>query len=283
MTPPFFDDILAVMVLYKKRVGESETLLSLAKSSSGSPEKIDIVIYDNSPMPQWRDGERHHDGFRIHYVSDPSNPGVSKAYNVGFELAREMHKKWLLLLDQDTLFPEGALAVYAAHMEKHGEAALLAPMLVCERRIYSPCRQVLNVNFPLHSIRHGWVGTKGVSVLNSGMCVRVDAFERIGGFDERIRLDFADHDFMRRYRKNFANFLLIDMACQHSFSDKETSDVDISLTRFGHYCEGAKNSIKSLADPFSLLPLALVRAVRLSLRFRSLRFLKLLVRTFSRG
>ena len=46
------------------------------------------------------------DGFRIHYISDPTNPGVSKAYNVGFELARQLNKKWLLLLDQDTVFPD---------------------------------------------------------------------------------------------------------------------------------------------------------------------------------
>jgi rhamnosyltransferase len=282
MTPPFFDDILAVLVLYKKRVGESETLLSLAKSLNGNPEKIDIVIYDNSPTPQWRGDGTQCDAFHIRYINDPSNPGVSKAYNAGFELARQLHKKWLLLLDQDTVFPEGALATYGAHIEKYDSPALLAPMLVCDGRIYSPCRQVVNVNFPLRVIRPGWVKTKGLSVLNSGMCIRLDAFEKIGGFDERIRLDFADHDFMRRYRRYFTNFMLIDMVCRHGFSDKETSDINISLTRFGHYCEGAKNSIKNPADPFSLLPVVLVRAARLSLRFRSVRFLRVFVRTFSR-
>lgn len=282
MMPPFFDDILAVIVLYQKRVGESKTLLSLAKSLNGRPEKIDIVIYDNSPKPQWRDDGKQHDGFYISYINDPSNPGVSKAYNAGFELARQLNKKWLLLLDQDTVFPEGALALYAANIEKYAEPALLAPMLVCDGRIYSPCRQIVNVNFPLHVIRPGWVPTKGLSVLNSGICIRLDAFEKIGGFDEKIGLDFADHDFMRRYRKYFANFLLVDMVCQHSFSDKETSDINASLARFSHYCEGAKNSIKNFADPFSLVPLALARAARLSLRFRSVRFLRLLVQTFSR-
>jgi rhamnosyltransferase len=282
MKPPFFDDILAVLVLYKKRASESETLLSLAKSLDGTAGKIDILIYDNSPTPQWRNDGTQRDGFRIRYMNDPSNPGVSKAYNAGFELARQLNKKWLLLLDQDTVFPQGALAMYATNIEKCAEPALLAPMLVCDRRIYSPCRQVMHVNFPLHTIRPGWVRAKGFSVLNSGMCIRLDAFEKTGGFDEKIRLDFADHDFMRRYRKHFTDFLLIDIVCQHNFSGKETSDINTSLTRFDHYCEGAKNSMKSVADPFSLLPVALVRAARLSLRFRSIRFLRVLFRALSR-
>jgi rhamnosyltransferase len=283
MTPSFFDDVLAVMVLYRKRVGESKTLLSLAKSLSGRPEKIDIVIYDNSPTSQWHDDGKERDGFHIRYISDPSNPGVSKAYNDGFELARQLRKKWLLLLDQDTVFPEGALATYAANIAKYGEPPLLVPMLVCDGRIYSPCRHVANVNFPLHAIRPGWARTKGFSVLNSGMCIRLDAFEKTGGFDERIRLDFADHDFMRRYRKYFTNFLVMDMVCQHGFSDKETWDISISLARFGRYCEGARNSMKNIADPFSLLPLALIRAARLSFRFRSVRFFRVLIQAFCRS
>jgi rhamnosyltransferase len=283
MTSPFLDDILAVIVLYQKRAGESETLLSLAKSLSGRPEKIDIVIHDNSPAPRWHDDEKECDGFHIRYISDPSNPGVSKAYNAGFQVARQLRKKWLLLLDQDTVFPEGALAIYAAHIEKYGEPPLLAPMLVCDGRIYSPCRHVANVNRPLRVIRPGWARTKGLSLLNSGLCIRLDAFEKIGGFDEGIRLDFADHDFMRRCRKYFTNFVVMDMVCRHGFSDKETRDIDISLARFGQYCDGAKNSMKSIADPFSLLPLALVRAARLCFRFRSVRFLKVLVKTFCRS
>ncbi len=115
------------------------------------------------------------------------------------------------------------------------------------------------------------------------MCIRLDAFEKTGGFDEGIGLDFADHDFVRRYRRHFRNFLLIDVACRHGFSDKETSDIHVSLARFGRYCEGAKRSIKSFADPFSLLPVAIARAIRLTLRFRSIRFLKLLAQTFFRN
>jgi GT2 family glycosyltransferase len=279
MTSPFFDDTLAVMVLYQKGVDESETLLSLSQSLRGRPEKIDILVYDNSPAPQWRDDGKPWDGLSVRYINDPSNPGVSRAYNAGFELARKLHKKWLLLLDQDTRFPDRALDRYAMAAERHGEdLPLLAPMLVCDGRVYSPCLQVLQVNLPLRAAQPRKLSTRWRSVLGSGMCIRLDVYDKIGGFDERIPLDFADHDFFRRYRRHFQTFLLIDVVCQHGFSGRETSDIDTSLTRFGYYCEGARNSIRNFADLLLLPALALVRATRLSLRFGSVRFLRLLFR-----
>ena len=283
MTSRSFDDMLAVMVLYQKRVDESDTFLSLAKCLSGRPEKIDMVVYDNSPASTRRGDGDYSSNFHLRYISDTSNPGVSKAYNTGFEIARQLRKKWLLLLDQDTVFPENTLSNYIAAMEAHADSLLFAPMLVCDGRIYSPCRHVLNANFPLRTIQPGRVPAKGLSLLNSGMCVSVDAFERLGGFDENIPLDFADHDFMKRYRRHFDSFVLLDVVCRHGFSDKETPDIERSLNRFGYYCKGARNSIKGVADAFSLPPLAFVRAARLSLRFRSLRFLRLFFRALLRS
>jgi len=283
MMPRFFDDMLAVMVLYRRRMDQCETLLSLSRSLSEKSRRIDVLIYDNSPMPGSLVDGAGLDGFRIRYRSDPSNPGVSKAYNIGFKIARQLNKKWLLLLDQDTVFPADALEIYAENVERYDSPALLAPMLFSGGTIYSPCRQMANVNIHVRSGRPGWVRSRGWSVLNSGMCISLDAFEKTGGFDERIGLDFADHDFMRRYRKHFANFLLLDMACQHNFSDRQISDIGTSLARFARYCQGARNSIKTVSDPFSLLPLAFVRATRLSMRFRNLQFFWIFIRVITRG
>jgi glycosyltransferase involved in cell wall biosynthesis len=242
-----------------------------------------MVIYDNSPAPMWRgDGERR-DGFRIRYISDTSNPGVSKAYNTGFEIARQLRKKLLLLLDQDTVFPENTFSNYAAAIEAHADCPLFAPILMSHGKIYSPCGQILNANFHLRRVRPGRGSVRGKSLLNSGLCIRLDAFDKVGGFDEKIPLDFADHDFMKRYRTHFDSFVLIDVVCEHGFSDKEPVGLNGSLTRFGYYCKGARNSIKGGQDAFSLAPAAFLRAARLSARFRTLRFLRLFFRAFLRN
>jgi GT2 family glycosyltransferase len=275
--------LLAVLVLYKERLEESATFSSLFGASHSFNERLRLLVYDNSPAPMHAVEEPRFEGGRVAYISDISNPGVSKAYNAGAQWARRLGCSHMLLLDQDTIFPQDAILAYINAIENNFDCALFAPLLVSGGRIYSPCRSVLNVNLPLRAIDAGRTSTRGVSVLNSGMCVAVDAFEKIGGFDEAIPLDFADHDFFKRYRRHFDSFLLLDVRCEHGFSDRETQDLDKALARFRFYCRGARNAIKGLADVVPLPALAFVRAARLSLRFGSPAFLHAFFRIFFRG
>jgi len=269
--------LLAVLVLYKERLEGSATFSSLFGASHAFDERLRLLVYDNSPAPMHAAEDPRLTGGRIAYISDTSNPGVSKAYNTGAQWARRLGCTHMLLLDQDTV------SAYIDALEKNWDCPLFAPVLVSGNWIYSPCRSVLNVNLPIRAIDPGRRGAKGVSLLNGGMCVAVDAFEKIGGFDEAIPLDFADHDFFRRYRRHFDTFLLLDVRCKHGFSDRETGDFDKAFARFGFYCRGARNAIKTLADGLSLPVLVFVRAARLSLRFGSFAFLHAFFRIFLRG
>jgi rhamnosyltransferase len=275
--------LLAVLVLYGDKLERTRTFSSLLGSASRWPRSVHLLVYDNSPVPMHLPDELYSLDEHIQYVSDTSNPGVSKAYNMARRIARHLGKNWLLLLDQDTVFPAGALLQYLKAIESPAGVPLLAPVLMCDGRIYSPCRNVLNANWPLGSIRPGTIRARAKSLLNSGMCIRLDAFERIGGFDENIPLDFADHDFMKRYRKHFDSFVLLDVTCAHGFSDKGAQDRSQALARFRFYCLGAKNSIKSTADALSLFVVALVRASRLSARFKDPAFVLLFFTTFFRS
>ncbi len=275
--------LLAVLVLYKERLEEGATFSSLFGATHSFDERLRLLVYDNSPAPMHAVEEPLFAGDRIAYISDTSNPGVSKAYNTGAQRARRLGCTHMLLLDQDTIFPQGAILAYINAIEKNGDCPLFAPVLVSGNRIYSPCGSVLNVNLPLRAIDSGRRSAGGVSVLNSGMCVAVDAFEKIGGFDEAIPLDFADHDFFSRYRRHFDSFVLLDVRCGHGFADRETQDLDKALARFRLYCRGARNAIKTLADVVSLPVLVFVRGARLSLRFGSPAFLHAFFRIFLRG
>ncbi len=273
-----FDDILGVLVLYGRTAAESETFRSLLSCLHKARQAIDLVIFDNSPVRAAPLGEAWPEEFRVRYVSDTSNPGISRAYNRGFRIARQLQKKWLLLLDQDTSFPDQTFPGYFEQMEGNRDSVLFAPKLVCDNRLYSPCGQLLNINFHLRSVGPGVVPVKGKSILNSGMCISVNAFEEAGGFDERIPLDFADHDFIRRYKRHFDRFVVVDVVCQHGFSGRQPVDINTALTRFGYYCTGARNYVKGVQDTLSVFPIVLLRAIRLSLRHRSLKFLRLLFR-----
>ncbi len=110
------------------------------------------------------------------------------------------------------------------------------------------------------------------------MLINVDAMKKIGGFDERIPLDFADHDFCRRFASRFGEAYILDMDCGHGFSDREETPLASALARFTFFCQGARNSIRSPLDRLTHPLAMLVRCLVLSLRYRTFRFWPLLLR-----
>ena len=160
------NDTLAVLVLYETRLEHCESFLSLSKNLKNSGSKMDIVVYDNSPEPAY-EKKASFDNWNIHYIHDGSNPGVSKAYNEGFKIGKELNKKWLLLLDQDTTFPQDALIKYFDAMNSYKNSVLFAPVLIVNNKIYSPSRYYLKRGFHLKSIKVGFNTIRNKTLLNS--------------------------------------------------------------------------------------------------------------------
>jgi rhamnosyltransferase len=273
--------ILAILVLYKLRLEQSNSFRSLFGSSPW-PEDIQLLVYDNSPTPMHGPEEFADPNGRIRYVSDTSNPGVSKAYNVGATLAKTLGKEFILLLDQDTMFPAGAWSAYVAAITTRKECRLFVPILDCSGRIYSPCWHGFSIYLPLRKVTPGVAQTKNRSVLNSGVCVALDAFEEVGGFDENIPFYFSDHDFMRRYRAQYKTLYVLDVICSHNLSDKGPPDLTTALGGFDSFCRGSRSSIKGVLDVIPILPMSLARLARLSLRFRSTAFFPVFLNRFFR-
>ena len=102
----FQEGLIAIVVIYNMELAHSKTFQSLNKALKKKNQILDLMVYDNSPNKQFHSEEFQLESFQVFYVSDINNPGVSKAYNTGFKRAESMGKKWMLLLDQDTDFPE---------------------------------------------------------------------------------------------------------------------------------------------------------------------------------
>jgi GT2 family glycosyltransferase len=96
------DNILGVLVLYKSKLEESETFISISKALKSNNQKLDLFVYDNSPEYYYdKKAIKEYPG-TITYEHDESNPGICKPYNKGLEKAKIENRQWLLLLDQDT-------------------------------------------------------------------------------------------------------------------------------------------------------------------------------------
>jgi rhamnosyltransferase len=276
----FAREALAVLVLYGRKLGEAVTFRSLEEGVRQHGERLDLLVYDNSPAASPPDPAA---GWQIEYRHDPSNPGVSRAYLEGARLAAERGKRWLLLLDQDTCFPSEAITLYADAVRRYPTEVLFAPVLRAGARIVSPCAYRFPRGMPLRTTPTGLQNLAGKSVLNSGMCISVAAYLDVGGHDPRIGLDFSDHEFIDRFKGRHERARILPLECQHGFSGEQRSSVDAGLERFRFFCRGVQYASRGGWQSALGTSMAVGRACRLAVRHRHPGFLWIAVSTLIGG
>lgn len=248
-------DFLIVIVLYNKKIFE----LDLIKN-----KKFLFLIYDNSPTSQNYPNN-------IIYIHDPKNSGVSKAYNEGIKLAKELGKKYVLFLDQDTKFTLDMIEKYEKLTEIYGEDYIYTSVIGKENKIYSP---FLEKNFrgrPQNKSEFKHLEVYNLdekSIINSGMLVPLKIIDKIGTFNEKIKLDFSDMFFIDKYKKYKNEVILIDNFIEHSISGDEGKDKKRELNRFKFYCNGAKELYKSNSKRIKYT--VFLRMGKLCLKYKSL-------------
>ena len=276
----FLDSLLIVLVLYKSDLETSESFQSIEVCLRTTSNSVDVFIYDNSP--QQLDFSLNQCNSKISYIWDSSNPGVSKAYNEGFAVAENDGKKWLLILDQDTEFDSDFLIKYYDACTSNPTISLFAPILKLNSgEIYSPCTYKFPRTAILKKIDIGITELKNLSLLNSGMLIGTNAFKEVGGYDERLKMDFTDFEFIDRYRKTNNLFFIVDTIAIHGFSGFQDG-LDASLNRFSRYCESfivMYSVCTSFIDKLMLFTFALLRSIKLSFNFKNTSFINILLKS----
>lgn len=262
-------EVLAVLVLYKCKLEDSQAFNSLCVSLECAGKILDILVYDNSPVAQYAEKKFCRKNISIDYISDPSNPGVSKAYNTAASLAKEKGKKWLLLLDQDTCFPLNAMEQYKVFIHQQ-EQIIGAPVLWTGTSCVSPCKFRWGRGKALKNYRIGKNSLKHRSLLNSGLIIPLDLFYKTEGYNEKIALDFSDHYFIKAVEKYAPYFCLLDILCVHDLSAQEF-DKNKVHSRFIYYLLGALEYNKEKHD-IRLWLTILLRTFKLSFHFHSFIF-----------
>ncbi|MGE6218108.1 hypothetical protein ACLH0F_21040, partial [Aeromonas media] len=106
------------------------------------------------------------------------------------------------------------------------------------------------------------------SVINSGLMIPTSIFEKIGGYNQDIKLDFSDVYFIEKYKENNNNLVLLPVELIHSLSGDEGYDKARELHRFKYYCIGARELTTSLEK--NTLYTVIRRMVRLVVKYRTL-------------
>lgn len=260
------DELLVVLVLYQKGLLESVAYKSLSVMGD-----FPFLVYDNSPQP--------HDVppvANITYLHNPMNAGVSKAYNTGAALALEKNKKWLLIADQDTVFPPTLFSDYSSAIENNSQMNVFAPTLYDSKGIVSPFQLRWGKGSRIKEIKPGMYSYGKFKIINSGMLISIAAFTKVGGYDERFPLDYSDIRFSDRLYMNDPNFGLIPSRCQHNLSaTNEVRNVFAETDRFKSFCKSVRLykevSTQFVSPAWVILP----RAIKLCMRLKDLGFLKI--------
>jgi hypothetical protein len=120
----------------------------------------------------------------------------------------------------------------------------------------------------------GIVDLKNVSCINSGLMVNTKLYGSIGGYDENLKLDFCDHDFIERAKKEVGSLEILDTKFIQDFStDNNTKEQ--SLSRYKIFIEDYKNYSKTRNKLLLFLRIDLKHLLRLTYKFRTFEFIKI--------
>lgn len=261
-------DILAVVVLFDQTIEESATLISLDKNDV----PLDVLLYDNSSEAQSLPMVGTFNNLRITYLHDPTNPGVSRAYNTAADYALSKGKLCLLLLDQDTHLPPEALNKYLKGINEFENVKLFAPFLKFNGLVYSPCNYFMHKGFHKKTFNLGLNSFKKTNFLNSGLFIALDAFIKAGGYDENIRLYFSDFEFINRFKKYYGDYVLLDIDCAHELASTDRSSEVKALTRFKYYCSDGRAASKGGLLWLQYFITLGLRSFKLAIYFRNFAF-----------
>jgi len=268
-------NILLTIVLYKQTLWECNTYQTLIKNNSQVP----LFIYDNSPQSQHQQSEFAQN---IKYISNPSNPGLSHAYNKAMQHALEHGYKWMLVLDQDTKFPPNFLVHYNQAIEQtKSEIGIIVPNVRINNNLFmSPTKIKFHISHPSETKSTGALCSIKHTAINSGMLINIDMMNKLGGYNEQVTLDYSDYQFVNKYSKHHSHFYAMDVECFQEFSNEVQNNTQ-KLERFNIFCTCIKACDKyNISDKLAFFILVFKRSLSLTLQTRKLTPLIILINKY---
>jgi GT2 family glycosyltransferase len=231
------NQIVAVVVLYKRLPEQSQTIDSLGKVFAGNPEllnSIRVILFDNSPKAL----DQVNLSFPCDYRHAGRNVGTSGAYNYAMGSAEAEQCLWLLLLDQDTTVSTEFLPrmlEYSRQLQDQTEVGSVVPLIYSHGSLVSPRKHGRFNQISLIPTTFSGVYRHKAFAVNSATLMRVAALREIGGYSDDFWLDLSDvWVFQAMYRKGRYLFIAGDLTLQHSITSMDF-DKDMAPERYRNF------------------------------------------------
>jgi GT2 family glycosyltransferase len=156
-----------------------------------------IVIDNNSTPPVDTILKKHFPGMDLITITE--NLGWAGGNNVGVKLALERGYKWICLLNNDTVFPEGQVSSWVDALSNLPPALVHPSVYYWDEPDVAQLREGFDINNQKLENMKEWNGC-AVMTYAYGACLAIhrEIFEKVGVFDERLFLQLEETDFYRR-------------------------------------------------------------------------------------
>ena len=127
-----------------------------------------------------------------------NNIGVAAALNQGLKRAIDEGYDWLLTMDQDSIFEEGALKEL--------------------KSVAFTCKENVALVSPFHFIKKtpkSSVVQEVMITMTSGNLLRVSAAKKVGPFEEKLFIDSVDNEYCLRLRKFGFKVIRVNQSILH--------------------------------------------------------------------
>ena len=171
----------------------------------------EIVIFDN--VGNFQDFFTNSE-YKITYLTEGRNMGISYALNKIMNLAKSKGFDWVLTMDQDTVIPAHMLEeFYQYPLTEY--TAIICPQVIDKRRVY------------MHASENPERYVATDFCITSASCTNLDIWKSIGGFDEKLFIDFVDNDYCKRLRLKGLEIIV----CNRVVIDQQFGNIELKSSR----------------------------------------------------
>lgn len=264
------------IVLYKEDLASCDTFRTLAESIEKyqPKERIAVFVFDNTPRgddKKQNSNYYYNQYLEVFYFTENENRGLPYAYNLFAKKTKQLSKKWLVLLDQDTALPEDFVEKYLSLDTKFN---LYCPSVISNGNLMSPSKFYNYRPAPITVPDSKMLPLSDVTCINSGLMINVAFYSQIGGYNPNLFLDFCDHDFIDRARKaGESNIGVIDCKLIQDFSAVSHTKAQ-ALFRYALFVKDLKEFYRGKNKFVVFTRVDLPRLLKLTYTFKTLEFFK---------
>lgn len=257
------DNICAIIVTY------NSSFIDIKKVVDSVAKQVDAVVLINNDGNHYAGEFSYFENIEEHVLND--NFGIAFAQNVGMRIAVERGYEYVMLSDQDTVYPDDYISTMLPVFSTDKAIGAVAPGFI-DINVSEPAPAFVFSNGNSFVTRKVCAGSYDIfHAIASGLIIRTEVLQVVGFMNEDLFIDWVDLEWCWRLRK--AGFRLIGNASalvQHVLGDysKNIGFRDVPLRNYvRHYYITRNAFFLSLYCP------SLNRMQKIHLAVRSIKYL----------